>query len=164
MFRHLPDSMSFLLRPVNLTILASYLALSAMPFVPALMGRPVSHPAQILGMEFVAWLSVWSLFKRPAWFHWLLLPAFLAVPVELYLQTYFGQGISTHHLGIMAETSPRESVEFLGGKVWLLLAILLGVIAWWWLTWRATRSTQDLDWTDKSRWLILGLLAMGFST
>lgn len=112
-------------------------------------------------MEFVAWLTVWAIFKRPAWFHWLLLPAFLALPVELYLHTYYGQGISTHHLGIIAETSPKEALEFLGNKVWLLLVILLTVIAWWWLSWKAARRSRDLDWKDASRWLILALLAAG---
>jgi glucan phosphoethanolaminetransferase (alkaline phosphatase superfamily) len=158
------NSMLFLLRPANLYLLASYLALSMMPFIPALMGHPPSHPAQIIGMEFVTWLSIWSLFKRPAWFHWLLIPAFLALPVEIYLQTFYRQGISAHHLGILIETSPKESMEFLGSKAWLLLGILLCVIAWWCHTWLVARKTRDLDWSDKSRWVILGLLAMGFST
>ena len=29
--------------------------------------------------EFVGWLAAWAVFKRPAWFHWLLIPAFLAL-------------------------------------------------------------------------------------
>jgi glucan phosphoethanolaminetransferase (alkaline phosphatase superfamily) len=156
--------MRFLFRPVNLFILASYFALSALPFVPLLLGKTVSNPLRIVGMEFVAWLTVWGLFKRPAWFHWLLIPAFLGLPIEIYLRIYFGQGISTHHLGIMAETSPKESLEFLGNKIWLMLAILLSVVAWWWLTWMAARRTRDLDWSDSSRWLTLGLLGIGLCT
>lgn len=124
------------------------------------MGNTVAQPAQIISIEFVAWLVIWALFKRPAWFHWLLIPAFLALPIELYLQAYYGQGISTHHLGVIAETSPKEALEFLGSKVWLLLAILLGISLWWWLTWKAARLTRALDWTDRSRWLILALLAI----
>jgi hypothetical protein len=65
-------------------------------------------------MAVFAWIAVWAVFKRPAYFHWLLLPAFVALPAELYLYLYYGQGISTHHLGIMAETSPLEALEFLG--------------------------------------------------
>jgi hypothetical protein len=67
--------------------------------------------------------------SRPAWFHWLLIPAFLALPTEIYLFIYYGQGISTHHLGIIAETSPKEAMEFLGRKVWLMGAVLIGVVA-----------------------------------
>ena len=111
-------------------------------------------------MEFIAWVTIWGIFKRPAWFHWLLLPAYLALPIELYLHAYFGQGISTHHLGIIAETSPKESIEFLGNKIWLLIAVFLSVIAWWSLTWAAARRTRELDWADKSRWMVLFLLAI----
>lgn len=153
-----------LLRSVNLFILSTYFALSAVPLLPFLMGSKVAHPARIVGMELVAWGFVWAIFKRPARFHWLLLPAFFALPVELYLQAYYGQGISTHHLGIIAETSPKEALEFLGGKVWLLFAVAAGIAAWWWLSWKAALRTRDLDWTNKSRWLALGILAIGLCT
>jgi hypothetical protein len=83
----------------------------------------------MLLVEALAWLAVWGVFGRPAWFHWLLIPAFLALPTEIYLFIYYGQGISTHHLGIIAETSPKEAMEFLGRKVWLMGAVLLGVMA-----------------------------------
>ena len=156
-------NMRSMLRPANLFIVLTYLALSAVPFTPLFFGKTINQPARIIAMEFIAWLSVWALFKRPAWFHWLLMPAFLALPVALYLHTYFGQGISTHHLGIIAETSPKEALEFLGHKIWLLLGIAVGVIAWWWLTWCAARRTRDLDWADPSRWFILGLLAIALS-
>ncbi len=111
-------------------------------------------------MEFIAWVVIWGIFKRPVWFQWLLVPAYVALPIEIYLHIYYGQGISTHHLGIIAETSPKESLEFLGNKIWLLLAIFLSVIGWWWLTWTAARRTRDLDWDDKSRWMIMLLLAI----
>lgn len=152
--------MSFLLRPANIFVLLSYLLLSAVPFVPVILGKAVANPIRVIGMEFVGWTAIWSLFKRPAWFHCLLAPAYLALPVEIYLHMYFGQGISTHHLGIIAETSPKEALEFLGNKVWLLLLVLLSVVAWWWLTWKAARLTRDLDWADKSRWFTLFSLAI----
>lgn len=153
--------MYYLLRPINLFVLGTYLALSAVPFIPVLLSRPITQPFQIIGMEFIAWLSIWCIFKRPAWFHWLLIPAFLAFPIELYLQVYYGQGITTHHLGIIAETSPKESLEFLGNQVWLLVVVLLGISAWWWLSWKAARRSRDLDWEDGSRYWIFAFLGIG---
>jgi glucan phosphoethanolaminetransferase (alkaline phosphatase superfamily) len=151
--------LSALRRPANLYLLLSYLALSAVPFVPMLMGKPLARPWQVLGVEFMAWAAVWALFKRPAWFHWLLIPAFLALPTEVYLYTYYGQGISTHHLGIIAETSPKEAMEFLGNTVWLMLGVMLAVVFWWVTTLMAARRTRDLDWDDASRWVALVSLA-----
>jgi glucan phosphoethanolaminetransferase (alkaline phosphatase superfamily) len=153
--------MRSLLRPANFFLLSTYLALSATPFLPLLFGRAVNSPTRVLGMELVAWLAVWAVFKRPAWFHWLLLPAFFALPVEIYLQTYYNQGISTHHLGIIVETSPREALEFLGQKVWLLLALSIGIVMWWWLSWASARNTRELDWADWSRWAAISLLTVG---
>ncbi|MFC5512991.1 phosphoethanolamine transferase [Massilia jejuensis] len=152
--------MRTLLRPVHLALVLTYLVLSALPFLPLALGLPVARPAQLLGMAVFAWIAAWALFKRPAYFHWLLLPAFLALPAELYLYLYYGQGISTHHLGIMAETSPLEAMEFLGARAWLLVAVLAGVLAWWAATWRAALATRELDWNDRSRPLVLGLLAL----
>ncbi len=153
--------LSVLRRPANLYLLLTYLALSAVPFVPMLMGKPLERPWQVLGVEFVAWVAAWAIFKRPAWFHWLLVPAFLALPAEVYLYTYYGQGISTHHLGIIAETSPKEAMEFLGNTIWLMLAAMLGVLAWMVTTFMAARRTRELDWSDPSRWVTLAVLALG---
>jgi glucan phosphoethanolaminetransferase (alkaline phosphatase superfamily) len=150
--------MRFLLRPAQLYLLLTYLLLSAVPFVPLLLGKPIAQPWQVLGIEFIAWSAAWAIFKRPAWFHWLLMPAFLALPTEIYLFTYYGQGISTHHLGIIAETSPRESLEFLGNKIWAMLALMLAVIAWWVSTFRVALRTRELDWADASRWVALAAL------
>jgi glucan phosphoethanolaminetransferase (alkaline phosphatase superfamily) len=150
-----------LLRSVNLYLLLTYMALSAVPFVPMLLGKRLERPLQVLGIEAIGWLAVWAIFKRPAWFHWLLLPAFVAVPTEVYLFTYYGQGISTHHLGIIAETAPKEAIEFLGQKVWGMLLVMVGVLAWWGTTWQAARRTRDLDWTDSSRKVTLAALALG---
>lgn len=136
--------------------------LSAVPFVPLLfVGQTVDDPIRILGMEVVAWVTVWMLFKRPAWFHILLIPAFCALPIELYLRVFFGQGISTHHLGIIVETSPKEAIEFLGNKIWLLLFIIISIAVWWWLSWIAAWRTRDLDWSGKSRGIAFVLLAIG---
>jgi glucan phosphoethanolaminetransferase (alkaline phosphatase superfamily) len=156
-------SMPSFLRPANLLILATYFLLSLTPFIPFLFGRTVEHPVQIVAMEFLAWLAAWAIFKRPAWFHWLLIPAFFALPVEFYLQAYFGQSISSHHLGVIAETSPRESWEFLGNKVWLLLACLAGIATWWWFTLRNARRTRDLDWSGWSRWIALLIFDIAFA-
>jgi len=151
------------LRPAHLYLLLTYLALSAVPFVPMLLGKPLARPWQVLGIEFLSWVTVWAVFKRPAWFHWLLLPAFIALPTEVYLYTYYGQGISTHHLGIIAETSPKEALEFLGRTVWLMVAVMIAVVLWWASTWRVAMRTRALDWDDSSRWVTLALLVAGGS-
>ena len=144
--------MRVLLRSGTLFILLIYLLLSLVPFVPLLLaGQTVDQPAHIFGMEVVAWMAVWVVFKRPAWFHFLLIPAFFALPIELYLRSFYGQGISTHHLGIIAETSPKEAIEFLGNKIWLLGIIVITIGIWWWLVWLAALRTRDLDWSGKSR-------------
>ena len=147
-----------LLRPANLFLLLTYILLSAVPYVPVLLGKPPAHPWLTLAVELLAWVTAWSVFKRPAWFHWMLLPAFIGLPTELYLFIYYGQGISTHHLGIIAETSPREALEFLGWKVWLMAGLLLSVIAWWALSFYAACKTRTLDWRGPSRWIALALL------
>ena len=147
-----------LLRPANLYLLLSYAALSAMPFAGQLLGTPPEDPWQLLGAGLFAWIAAWALCKRPAWFHWALLPAFLALPTELYLLTYYGQGISTHHLGVIAETSPSEALEFLGGKAWLLGAVILAVLLWFGSTWVVAWRTRDFDWNDRSRWVVLAAL------
>lgn len=152
--------MSFLLRPRNLYVVLTYLLLSAVPCVAPLFGQPLAHPGQIAGIELIAWLGTWAVFKRPAYFHWLLLPAFIALPVEIYLYAFYGQGISTHHLGIIVETSPAEALEFLGSKVWLLLGVVAGVLAWFVTSWIAAFRTRDLDWSDVSRPVVLAVLAL----
>lgn len=150
--------MRSLLRPAPLFVLSSYLLLSLVPCVPILLGRQVPELTHILLVELLAWVAVWSVLQRPAWFHWLLLPAFLALPTELYLFIYYGQGISTHHLGIIAETSPREALEFLGRKVWLMGAVMLAAIAWWIAVQLAARRSPQLAWRGKSRWSALLIL------
>jgi len=152
--------MRSLLRPAPLFVLITYLLLSLVPCVPLLLGKQVPGLGHVLAVEALAWLLVWSVFGRPAWFHWLLIPAFLALPTEIYLFIYYGQGISTHHLGIIAETSPKEAMEFLGRKVWLMAAVLLGVIAWWIAAQIAARRSAVLAWHGKTRWAALAALAL----
>lgn len=142
-------------RPANLLIVGSYLALSAIPLLPLLLGRGGTFPWSVLGLEASCWLLIWSLFKRPVYFHLLLLPAFIALPIEFYLQMFYGQGISSHHLGIIVETSPKEAFEFLGNKVWLLGVLLVGIIGWWWSCWMASWRTRAFDWRHPSRWVVL---------
>ena len=63
-------TMRSLLRPAPLFILASYLLLSLVPCVPILLGRQVPELGRILTVELLAWVTVWGVFQRPAWFHW----------------------------------------------------------------------------------------------
>jgi glucan phosphoethanolaminetransferase (alkaline phosphatase superfamily) len=150
-----------LLRPINLFVIGSYVLLSVVPFVPLLLGKTVTGAAQILVIEVTAWTVLWALFKRPAWFHWLLLPAFLILPADIYLLTEFSQTLSSHHLGIISESSPKETAEFLGNNILLFIGIVLGILIWWGLVWRASFKTQDLDWKDNfSRWLFLFVLVV----
>lgn len=147
--------MPSLLRPASLYIVISYLLLSAMPFFSLALGTPVEHPYHLLILEVLGWMGFWALLQKPRWFHGLLLPAFLAVPAELYLRCYFGLGISTHHLGIIAETSPKEAIEFLGHKIWLLLLVTGVVLAWWWSIAYLAKRNRALEWAHPSRWLVL---------
>ena len=153
--------MRSLLRPAPFFLIASYLLLSAIPFFSLLMGMPTEKSPLLLTMEFVCWVGFWAVFQHPRWFHYLLLPAFLAFPVELYLRLYFGQGISTHHLGIIVETSPKEALEFLGNKVWLLLLVIVGITAWWWSLLRIAQQHPSLHWKHGSRWIAIVLLLLG---
>ena len=134
-----------------------------MPFIAVLLGKPVEHPYQIITFELFGWLALWSVMQRPKYFHWTLLPVFLGVPIEIYLRLYYGQGISTHHLGIIAETSPKEALEFLGNKVWLLFLVALVILSWWFSIFRLLRRNQVLVWRHWSRWLslVLALTSVG---
>ena len=149
-------------RPV-LIVAASYLLLSALPLFPVLAGRDIAEPALLAAATFLSWISAWALFKRPAYFHVLLLPAFLALPVEIYLQFYFGQSISVHHIGILAETSPGEALEFIGNKVWLVVGASIFTVTWFALAWRAAWRTRGLDWTGHSRMVAASLLCIGLA-
>lgn len=151
--------MRSLLRPSPLFVLASYLLLSLVPCVPLLLGRQAPDLGHILGLQVLLWIAIWGVFQRPTWFHWLLLPALLGLPTELYLFLYYGQGISTHHLGIIAESSPVEAMEFLGNKIWLMGAVLAAVLAWWVAIFVAARRSPELIWRGKTRWLAVPAVA-----
>ena len=138
-------------------IVFSYFLISAIPFVALVMGNPVEHPYQIVTLELLGWLALWSIMQRPKYFHWALLPAFLLVPIEIYLRLYYGQGISTHHLGIIVETSPKEALEFLGGKIWLLLVVALAILSWWFSLFQLLRQNPILVWRHWSRWIGLAI-------
>ncbi len=135
----------------------SYLALSLVPLLPLLTGQPVPQAWAILGSELLMWATIWALFGRPLYFHWLLLPAFLALPPQLYLLLYFGQGLSAHHLGLLAETTSAEALEFMGSRVWVAVGFLLASAAWWVLCFVAARRVQGLAWRGRSRWAFLAL-------
>ncbi|MGN6388935.1 MAG: phosphoethanolamine transferase [Burkholderiaceae bacterium] len=142
-------------------LVLTYLALSAVPFFPLVLGQPVAHPLAIAVGEAAAWLAVWALFGRPARFHWLLLPAFLALPLQLYLRRYYMQDLSAHHLGILLETSPEEALEFLSGKVLAAALVWLTALVWWWQGLRAARGTDRLDWRGWSRLAAVLALSAG---
>ena len=147
--------MPTLQKPVVGILLATYLLLSSIPFFGVLVGQAVPQAGWIVLVEILAWTAVWAVFQRPAYFHLLLFPAFLAVPVEIYLRLFFAQGISTNHLAIIAETSPLEAAEFLGNKIWWLLALTLVLIGLWGVTFRAALRTHALDWRGWSRWCVM---------
>nr|WP_314622490.1 phosphoethanolamine transferase [uncultured Noviherbaspirillum sp.] len=155
--------MGFVRSRLVLFIAVSYLLLSALPLLPLLLGRSIAAPGLLPAATLFTWIGVWAFLKRPAYFHLLLLPAFLALPVEIYLQVYFGQSISVHHLGVLAETSPPETMEFLGKQVWLLGAVLVLALAWFGLVWRAAWRTRALDWNGPSRGIACLVLGVGLA-
>ncbi|WP_151632677.1 phosphoethanolamine transferase [Noviherbaspirillum aerium] len=144
----------------KLFVLSSYLLVSATPFVPLLLGRDVTGWTQLLGMQVIAWMMLWAVFKRPACFHPLLLPAFIAIPLDLYLQAYYGQTLSAHHFAIIAETNPGEAMEFLGHRAWLAGLLVLIALAWWGGCWLLCLRSADLDWTDRSRQVLLTVFGL----
>ena len=144
--------MSSFLRLRSAYIVFSYFLISAIPFAALFLGMTVERPYQIITFELFGWLMLWSIMQRPKYFHWALLPVFLVVPIEIYLRLYYGQGISTHHLGIIAETSPKETLEFLGGKIWLLLIVFFVILAWWWSIFQILKQSEMFVWRHWSRW------------
>lgn len=138
----------------------SYLLISCLPFLSVLQGRSPEHPWRLLAYELVSWLALWAVFQAPRWFHWALLPAFFAIPVEIYLRLFYAQSISTHHLGIITETSPKEAVEFLGNAIYLLIGVILLISLWWWSCWRIAKAQPHLAWRHGSRWFAIGLIAL----
>lgn len=141
-------------------IFSTYLALSATPFVSYLQGQPTANAPSLIGITLFTWITLWAIFKKPSWFHSLLFPAFLLVPIQIYLYWFYQQPLSAHHLGLILETSPKEALEFLGNIVWLFIASLILATAWWWLSWHYARQANKLAWTHRSRWLAIILLTL----
>jgi len=139
----------------TLFLLVTYLALSCVPWLPLLAGESVPHPDILAATEVLLWVLIWAVFGKPANFHWLLLPAFLILPMDIYLQLFFKQSLSVHQLGILAETNSVEALEFLGGRAWGMLAILAVVASWWVLSFIAARQAQHLTWRGSTRWVFL---------
>lgn len=151
--------MHFLQRFSRSYLLGSYFLLSCLAFFSTLLGKSPEHGWRILAYQALSWLALWAVFQKPRRFHYVLLPAFLAMPIEIYLRLYYGQGISTHHLGIITETSPKEALEFLGNKVWLLFAIATLILLWWWSLLQSAKHETRLTWQHSSRWIVLSALA-----
>ena len=141
-------------------LILSYVLMSALPFLPLALGQPLEQAWQLAGVAVLSWLLMWALGQGPQRFHWLLLPAMLAIPVEVYLRLYFSQGISTHHLGVIAETSPKEALEFLGTKIWLLFGLVVAIIYWWWRLLRIAYKHPCLRWRHRSRPLVVVILVV----
>ena len=148
-------------RSATIYLLISYALLSSIPLLTLMHSKSLEDAGVIFAFECASWLCLWSVFQKPRWFHYLLLPAFFALPIECYLRLYFQQGISPHHLGIIIETSPKEAIEFLGNKVWLLLLVILSVIFWWRSTFAAAKQSVCLEWRHGSRWIILFVILIG---
>ncbi|MBI3229516.1 MAG: DUF1705 domain-containing protein [Burkholderiales bacterium] len=142
-------------------LLATWLLLSAMPLIPLAFGRPQPQLMQIFVLEVLAWVIAWAALARPRYFQILLLPAFIALPIEIYLQLFFAQGISENSLGIMLETSPGETLEFLGSKIYLLLFIIAFIALWFGASMRWAWQS-NLQVSKKVRvcllWLVMLLL------
>jgi glucan phosphoethanolaminetransferase (alkaline phosphatase superfamily) len=129
-----------------------YSLLSLVPWFGLFSGQSPDQPLMLLALTLTSWAGMWALAGSLRWLHWIMLPAVLLLPVEIYLRQFYGQGISTHHLGIIAETSPREAAEFLGSKLWLAAALLLTLTGFWFLLWRQIKALGWLPWRHWSRW------------
>ncbi|GGX54307.1 phosphoethanolamine transferase [Undibacterium squillarum] len=129
-----------------------YTLLSLVPWFGSLSGQSPDQPLMLLALTLTSWAGMWALAGSLRWLHWIMLPAVLLLPVEIYLRQFYGQGISTHHLGIIAETSPREAAEFLGSKLWLAAAVLVALTGFWILLWRQIKALGWLSWRHWSRW------------
>jgi len=146
-------------RLTNLAILSTYIALSTVQYLSTTSKDAADQLYYSVGVGVTGWLFLWWLFKRPAYFHWLLLPVFLILPIELYLRLHFNTGLSTHQFGVIAETSPREALEFLGDQGWLWAMIWCVVFLWWLLILLAARRTRDLDCSGQLR-LIIAIVSL----
>lgn len=100
-------------------------------------------------------MSLWAIFQHPKYFHWLLLPVFLAIPAEAYLRVNFQLSVTAHHLGLIAETSPREALELLGAYIWPVLGCIVGTILWWGFAQVSLSKDMEMFWSGPTRWVAL---------
>jgi glucan phosphoethanolaminetransferase (alkaline phosphatase superfamily) len=140
-------------------VLATLLLLLAAPLAGLPFRVPVSGPLQVAGWTLGLLAAAWAVCARVARFFWLLLPAFLALPVELFLLAGFHQHLSPHHLGVIVETSPGEALEFLGRRVWPVALVGVSMLAWFGFAWYCACRTRRLDWRGPSRPVALLALA-----
>jgi hypothetical protein len=130
--------MRILLRPRNLIAPAHYLVLSCCALVPLAVGpavsriRPSWRASSFCLDRRLGRLQAPGVFPLAAAAG---LPgaAGRALPVCLY----YGQGISTHHLGIIAETSPHGGDGIPRAQGLAAAGVMVGVVAWWAGSWRA---------------------------
>ena len=150
-------------RPWTVAILCTYLALSLTQHVSTTSKGVLEPLYYSLDVAVIGWLFLWWVFKRPAYVHWLLLPVFLILPLELYLRLHFNTGLKAHHLGIIAETNPSEAIEFIGDQGWLWALIWCVVLLWWFLILRAMRQTRALDCSGRLRFVVALIALVGGS-
>lgn len=124
------------------------------------MGQAIPGGWWLAGLELAAWLATWAVFSRPAIFHALLLPAFLMLPADIWLNLTYGRGFSVRHLAILSESSSQESLEFLGAKIWSALAAFFVCLAWWAMSFRAARRLRALEWRGRSRRMAQAVIAV----
>ena len=113
-------------------LLLSYFCLSCIPLITPDARKRNSAPRRLLAYQIFSWFLLWLIGKSPRWFHFALIPAFPAAPIEIYLRLYYNQKA---YPAITLGSSPRpvhaRRSEFLGNKIWLLVAIIVGIVVWW---------------------------------
>lgn len=137
---------------------ASYLLLTSVSIAPLMHVHNHEQILLTLLAVICCWFALWSVFRHPRNFHFLLLPAFLLTPVELFLQTHFRQGLTAHHIGIATESTMREAFEFSGGMFWYFCAAQIIMLCWWAAVFAALRNTPALTWHGPTRLVMLAIV------
>jgi glucan phosphoethanolaminetransferase (alkaline phosphatase superfamily) len=143
-------------------ILGSYLLLTLLPLVEMFSHGLFVVAVKMFAISCFSWMLIWAVFERPARFHWLLLPVFLLMPVDIVLRVAYGQSFSAHYLGVFFESGSAEAIDFLAGKFTLTVLSLLFFLCWWLLVFIATQSKSILAWTSRSRNITATMLVMLF--
>ena len=142
------------LRPAHLYLLLTYLALSAVPFVPMLLGKSLARPWQVLGIEVSpGWASGPCLNARRGCTGCCCRPSWRCRPSSTLL-SFTARASPPTTWASSPRPARSESIEFLGQKFWLM------VVSWLpyhlvGLGWRAAR--RRANWTGTtaragSRW------------